>query len=97
MNHQMINCFYFNENEFNKMVGHSDWGGNTFEVVQQGSKSWTGKVVVWNGVNNVHGRRNSNAGNGDWAQGDTIKLKTCAEKGTEEYKSDIVHSSTIVI
>ena len=71
------------------MVGESDWKDNTFEVIQRGSKSWTGTIKVWNSSNQngFHGRRDTgekgikNAETGEWAQGDTIQLKPCVEAG----------------
>ena len=63
------------------MVGKTDWNVKTYEVTQQGSKTWTGKVVVWDGSTGankvVHGRRDPVAKAGNWAPGDTIQLKTC--------------------
>ena len=81
--------FFLDEKDFNNMVGKKDWKDNTFEVIQRGSKSWTGTIKVWNSSNQYgfHGRRDTgetgikNAETGEWAQGDTIQLKACAEAG----------------
>ena len=63
------------------MVGNTDWNIKTYEVIQRGSKMWTGKVKVWDGstgeLKTVHGRRHADAVAGNWAPGDTIQLKAC--------------------
>ena len=61
------------------MVGGTDWNQKKYEVIQRGSKSWTGTIIVWKDIGN--GRRESGAVAGDWAQGDRIQLKACAEAG----------------
>ena len=74
--------FYFSESEVEKMVGDQNWNGMTFEVMQVGSQSWTGKVILWKGADHsaAHGRRNDGtSAQGQWATGDTIKLKGCQE------------------
>ena len=71
------------------MVGEKDWKDNTYEVIQRGSRSWSGMIKVWNSSNQYgfHGRRDTggtgikNAETGQWAQGDTIQLKACAGAG----------------
>ena len=79
--------FYFDKSEFTKMIGTTDWNSKTFEVVQLGSKFWTGKVKVWDGTtgefapSGSSGRRHSDAVDGNWAAGDTIQLKACVEQG----------------
>ena len=81
--------FFFDENDFTKMVGEKDWNVKKYEVIQRGSRSWTGTIKVWagNNQNGAHGRRdtgkkgNKNAAAGEWAQGDTIQLKACGEAG----------------
>ena len=82
--------FVFDENDFTKMVGEKDWNAKTYEVIQQGSKNWTGTIIIWNkGPYGSHGRRHSGgpkddlkkAKAGDWAQGDTIQLKSCGKAG----------------
>jgi hypothetical protein len=77
--------FYFSEDEFSRMVGHENWDDETFEVVQEGSQSWTGQVIVWKKVgvgkfeSGDHGRRKTGDGDGQWEEGDTISLKSCLE------------------
>ena len=64
------------------MVGDQNWNGMTFEVMQEGSQSWTGKVILWKGADHsaAHGRRNDGtSAPRQWATGDTIKLKGCQE------------------
>ena len=79
--------FFFDENDFTKMVGEKDWNVKKYEVIQRGSRSWTGTIKVWAGSNGAHGRRdtgekgNKNAAAGEWAEGDTIQLKACGEAG----------------
>ena len=70
------------------MIGKPDWTSKTYEVIQRGSKIWTGKVKVWDdsaglyaGSGRYTGRRYSGAAPGDWAAGDTIQLKACVEQG----------------
>ena len=68
------------------MVGNNAWDGKVLEVIQEGSQSWKGPVIVWNGNDEfpgAHGRRQPISGSGprQWAQGDTIKLNHCVEAG----------------
>ena len=71
-----------------KMIGNYNWNSKRYDVIQGGSKIWTGKVVVWDsstgqykGSGRYSGRRDSGAVAGNWATGDTIKLKACVEQG----------------
>ena len=81
--------FFFDENDFNKMVGDTGWNSKSYEVIQRGSKNWTGKVRVWDssspygasGRTDLGDKGYKNAKAGDWAQGDTIQLKACVEAG----------------
>ena len=81
--------FYFDENDFTKMVGETDWNAKTFEVIQRGSKNWIGNIKVWDSSHNfgANGRRDTGADGystakmGDWVDGDTIQLKACVEAG----------------
>ena len=72
------------------MVGTEDWSGQSFEIVQEGSHSWTGNISVsilivggaiakksWNGT--------SGRADGDWKEGDTITLKSCLESGKIQF------------
>ena len=63
------------------MVGNTDWNIKTYEVIQRGSKMWTGKVKVWDGSTGeykvVSGRRAAGEVAGNWAPGDTIQLQAC--------------------
>lgn len=65
------------------MVGDEDWNGETFDVIQQGSQSWTGLIKVWKGNHNseAHGRRDSGSGPGQWAEGDTLALASRVNGG----------------
>ena len=75
--------FFFDENDFTKMVGETDWNNKKYEVTQRGSRSWTGIIKVWDSSNpnGIHGMRDTgekgieNAAIGEWAKGDTIQLK----------------------
>ena len=80
--------FYFDKSEFTKMIGKPDWNAKRYDVIQRGSKIWTGKVVVWDGSTGQYagsgryfGRRDSGAAEENWATGDTIQLKVCVEQG----------------
>ena len=57
------------------MVGYEKWSGQEFEIVQDGSHSWKGKVTVWNFGSGSHGRKSDKSANGDWKKNDTIKLE----------------------
>ena len=83
--------FYFYEKDFNKIVGNGDWHGEKFQLIQEGSQSWSGQVIVWKcnskecsenevGVVGV-GRRDSGSNSGQWAPRDSFALKTCLDKG----------------
>ena len=78
--------FYFSEEDFNEMVGNEDWDNETFDVIQEGSQSWTGRVIVWKGKfwnSGAHGRRDSGSSSGQWAAGDTIELTSCVNAGRD--------------
>jgi len=78
--------FYFDEKDFNNMVNrtypNNDWNGRKFKIIQKGSHSWSGTVIVWKGnsKSGAHGRRNSKSRPGQWASGDSIKLWSCADQ-----------------
>ena len=84
-NHQLLGNtgkhFFFDANDFTKMVGGTDWNAKKYEVTQRGSKSWTGTIIVWDGSGNngAHGKRDPLGVEGDWIQGDRIQFKSCGE------------------
>ena len=64
------------------MLETENWNGMTLEVIQEGSHTWTGKVIVWKNHDHssAHGRRNDGtSAPGQWAAGDTIQLQRCKE------------------
>ena len=73
--------FYFSKEEFSKMVGNENWNGKEIEIAQVGSKSWKGKVTVWDVPSGPQGRKSNGAANGDWAKSDTITLQGCSKPG----------------
>ena len=78
--------FYFSAASMDAMVGHGNWSHKTFNIVQQGSHHWSGKVLVWGDhASGAHGRRVSDVGGrdqpGQWAAGDTISLQSCMAAG----------------
>ena len=73
--------FFFSNEEFSEMVGNENWNGKEIEIVQDGSHSWKGKVVVWNVASGSHGRKVNGEANGDWKKDDKITLQTCREAG----------------
>ena len=74
--------FFFDANDFTKMVGGEDWNTKKYDVIHRGSKSWTGTIRVDDSENyGPYGRRDSGANEGDWVQGDKIQLKACVESG----------------
>ena len=80
--------FDFDENDFTKMVGETGWSNKNHEVIQTGSKNWTGTVKVWDNKDGVayggaHGRiEPKNLGAvGHWVEGDRIQLKACEQAG----------------
>ena len=64
------------------MAGYADWGGNEFDVIQTGSRKWSGSVVIWKSGSNsaAHGRRVEESAAKQWAAGDTFKLQICQSK-----------------
>ena len=76
------------------MVGNEDWNGEKFKVIQKGSHSWSGTVIVWKGNSKTgaHGRRNSKSRPGQWASRDSIKLKSCAGKGKKYFDNFIANT-----
>ena len=66
------------------MIGVTNWNDKKYEVIQRGSNSWKGRVIVWDGSTGKYGlagRRDAGQAAGQWAQGDTIQLKACVEAG----------------
>ena len=65
------------------MVGNEDWNGEKFKVIQKGSHSWSGTVIVWKGdsKSGAHGRWDWKSKPGQWASGDNIELMSCADEG----------------
>merc|ERR1719510_481571 len=53
--------------------------GHEFDVLQEGSQVWSGRVVIWNNFNGIHGRRVNGTAAGQWATGDTITLQICLD------------------
>ena len=74
--------FYINEKEVEEMVGYADWGGKEFDVIQTGSRKWSGSVIIWKKGSHsaAHGRRIEGSTAKQWAAGDTIKLQICQSK-----------------
>ena len=68
--------FYFDESNFAAMVGFNDWDGKTFNIIQKGSLTWSGSVIVWKGTTDsaAHGRRNQGSSTNQWVTGDTIEI-----------------------
>ena len=68
--------FYFDESNFAAMVGYNDWNGKTFNVIQKGSLTWSGSVIVWKGTSDsaAHGRRNQGSSTNQWVTGDIIEI-----------------------
>ena len=62
------------------MIENDKWDGKEFEIIQGGSKSWKGKVMVWNRASGSHGRKVHGSSSGDWKKGDTITLRACGER-----------------
>ena len=76
--------FYFSSTDFDEMLGRSDWGPETIDVIQKGSQKWSGMIKVFkeNDSNNgAHGRRADDADPGQWQQNDIIELQTCNVAG----------------
>ena len=68
------------------MVGIEDWNNEEFDVIQEGSQSWTGWVKVWKVVEvhgEAHGRRLRGRSSGQWVKGDTTKLTSCVIAGRD--------------
>ena len=64
------------------MAGYADWGGKEFDVIQAGSRTWSGSVIIWKSGSHsaAHGRRIEESAAKQWAAGDTIKLQICQSK-----------------
>ena len=70
------------------MVGETGWSNKNYEVIQSGSKNWTGTVKVWDSKDGSSyggalGRiePKANGAVGHWVQGDRIQLKACGQAG----------------
>ena len=61
------------------MTGNNKWNNKVIAITQEGSRSWSGNVRVWNHGNSPHGRREpgSDSAPAQWAVGDKIKLTSC--------------------
>ena len=68
--------FYFDESDFEAMVGYNDWSSKKFDVNQKGSLTWSGSVIVWkaDSDNAAHGRRDQGALNNQWVTGDILEI-----------------------
>ena len=74
--------FFFSKEEFSNMVGYENWNGQEFEIDQQGSNSWKGKVIVWSDEKlGPHGRKSQGSKDGNWKKSDIIKLLKCSQPG----------------
>ena len=75
--------FYFNKDDFSKMVGYTEWTGKVFRIKQTGSTDWTGDVKVWDNDYGVVGRRQPKtaAMASQWASEDVIMLASCSGTG----------------
>ena len=73
--------FFFSNDEMSKLVGDDNWNAQKLEIVQYGSHSWRGKVIVWRVTSGSHGRKLDGDANGDWKKDDTIMLQTCSKEG----------------
>ena len=69
--------FYFSESDLKSGSGWEH--GTKFEVIQEGSNSWRGQVIVFKKTEQggAHGRRLEGAREGQWKAGDKIKFKNC--------------------
>ena len=76
--------FYFSSTELDEMLGRTDWGPETIDVIQKGSQEWSGKIKVFkeNDSNKgAHGRRADDENPGQWQQNDIIELQSCNVAG----------------
>jgi len=91
--------FYFSATDFDEMLGRSDWDGETFNVVQEGSQEWSGKVKVWKKSllnKGPNGRRASGSKPGQWRRGDTIALQECRVADGYVCEEKVCHSSDYI-
>ena len=74
--------FHFDEKTFDYMVGHTDWNRKTFDIIQRGSRIWSGSVKVWRATSDydAHGRRNQDDAENRWSPEDTLVMKNCGRK-----------------
>ena len=76
--------FYFDEKTFDYMVGHTDWNVKTFDIIQRGSRTWSGSVKVWRSSSDsdANGRRNpyEDAAENQWSPEDTLVMQNCGRK-----------------
>ena len=74
--------FYINEQEVEDMVGYADWSGKEFDVIQTGSRNWSGSVIIWKSGSHsaAHGRRIEESATKQWAAGDIIRMQICESK-----------------
>ena len=74
--------FHFNEKAMDYMVGNTDWEYKVFNIIQSGSRTWSGSVKVWRSTSDTdaNGRRNFHGAENQWSPGDTIVMHNCRRK-----------------
>ena len=61
------------------MTGDKTWKVKKFDIIQEGSQNWIGKVKVWktDTISLAVGRRDYGSAQGQWAFGDILRLAIC--------------------
>ena len=93
--------FYMHVSELESMIGNNSWVGESFNIVQEGSQNWIGKIKVWKTdiISLAVGRREYGSAQGQWAVDDIIRLQTCkrdSEIDISTTSADAYNSNKII-
>ena len=83
--------FYMHVSDFEDVIGNKNWDGKQFDIIQDGSHNWMGKVKVWktDNISLAVGRRDYGNAEEQWNVGDTIRLQGCKTDSEEEIPATV--------
>ena len=69
--------FNFDKDEMTRMLGREMIHAEEFEIVQEGSRDWSGYIKIQWPDQNPRGRRLYASDENQWSKGDKIRLLSC--------------------
>ena len=69
--------FNFDKDEMTRMLGREMIHAEEFEIVQEGSRDWSGYIKIQWPDQNPRGRRLKSSDENQWSIGDKIRLLSC--------------------